>query len=495
MEYKFIGYAPDLDPTTPGVITNCGAFIPSLKGMEGAPSPVSAGYTVLPSACVGAATLTKLDETKRTFAGTISKIFELASDTWTDRSGSTYQAAVDSRWRFAQFGNISLAANKGNIIQSSTSSVFANVGAAVPKAGDIETVGQFVFAFNTNDQGNLLGGGAGVDDPDRWWCCAKGDSTNWSPNAAVECASGRLTSVPGKLVGGKKFGANIVAYKQRGMFLGVYEGGAVVWNFDREIPGGVGALSKEVIVDVGTPDNPRHIFMGFEDFYSFDGSRPVPIGESWVKETVYTELNRTMAGQCWALHDRTKARIYFYYPISDAGNPDKCVVYNYRTGKWGSDDREIEAAFEFQSPSATYADVGDSYATYGDLPSVTYGSAFWTSGYPTPAIFNTSHLLQTLNGVALSPTFTTGDIGDDVNEVLLSRVIPRYLTAPSTASMVNFYRQNLGDTLTQDATTSQSSDKRFDVLREARWHRLRIDFTGDVEIPGLVIEAGASGSE
>ncbi len=47
--------------------------------------------------------------------------------------------------------------------------------------------------------------------------------------------------------------------------------------------------------------------------------------------------------------------------------------------------------------------------------------------------------------------------------------------------MTNYYRQSLSDSLTTDATTTQSSG-RFDVLREARWHRLKFDFTGSVEL-------------
>ena len=43
-----------------------------------------------------------------------------------------------------------------------------------------------------------------------------------------------------------------------------------------------------------------------------------------------------------------------------------------------------------------------------------------------------------------------------------------------------------GDNLTTDNTSTESSGK-FDVLRSARWHRVKLDFTGSVEITGMLI--------
>lgn len=491
MKIAFVGYAPDLDPTTKGVITNCGALVPSMRGMKGAPNAQSAGLAALAAACRGAATLTKLDGSNRVFAGTATALYEVASGAWTDRTRASgaYTLGASTRWRFAQFGDKSLAAAKSDILQSSTTGAFANVAANAPKASIVETVNNFVFLFDVNDQGAIYDS---ADRPDGWWCSKISDETVWTPSIADQAATGRLTSAPGKIRAGRRFGDAIVAYKDRAMYLGVYTGRPSIWEF-REVPGNVGALCQEVVVNVGTPENPRHIFMGFEDFYSFDGAKPVPIGND-LKVTVFTELNRARSEHCIALHDRTNSLVYFYYPVADSLNPDKCVVYNYKTGKWGRDDRQIQMAFEYIQASKTYADIGTDYSTYGNLPEVSYGSAFWTAGYSKPAIFNTSNVLQTLDAAAANVSLTTWDMGDDEYESLLSRVTPRYLTAPTTGQMINYYRQTIGDSLTTDATTSQSSG-RFDVLREARWHRLRFDWTGNVELPGIVLDLTKQGSE
>lgn len=484
---NLIGYAPDQDPTTPGIITNCSALIPSMKGMKGAPSPQSTTLAALASACQGAAVLRKLDNTTRFIAGTATKLYEAGATTWSDVTrtvGGDYSPASDVRWRFAQFGNVSLAVEKNDVLQSSTTGAFANLTA--PKASIVETVNQFVFLFNTNEA--TFG-----DSPDRWWCSAIGDQTDWTPAIATQCTTGRLTSSPGIIRAGKRFGDSIIVYKDRAMYLGTYYGPPIAWAFT-EVPGEVGAMCQEVVINVGTPEDPRHIFMGFEDFYSFDGSRPIPIGIGWVKEQVFGELNKQYSFASIALHDRVNSRIYFYYPVASSVLPDKCVVYNYRTKKWGRDDRQIEIAVEYISAGVTYDDLGSLYSTYNDLPMLSYDSPFWSSGFPTPAIINTSHTVQTLNGASVGSSLTSGDMGNETDFTLLSRVRPRFLTAPTSATLTNFYRNNLGDSLTTDQTVNLSSG-RFDFLRSARWHRVRMEFSGDVEIPGFVPYASLEGVE
>jgi hypothetical protein len=380
-----------------------------------------------------------------------------------------------------------LAANKSDILQVSTTGAFSDAAANAPKVAIVETANNFICAFDVNDQGAIYDS---ADRPHGWWIVRA--SGTWTPSVANEAYTGDLKSTPGKIRAGKRFGSSVVAYKDRSMYLGVYVGQAG-WDFSL-IPGEAGAMSQEVVVDVGTDENPKHIFMGFEDFYAFDGSRPVSIGNP-LSKTVFGELNKQYSYNAMALHDRVNKRIFFYYPVASSSNPDKCVVFNYKTGQWGRDDRSVEAVVEFISAGITYDDLGTSYTTYADLPAVSYDSSFWTSGYPTPAIFNTSHVVQTLDGNATSSSMTTGDYGSDEVSSLLSRVQGRFLTKPSSATMTNYYRDSLGGTLTTDQTVAMDSRGRFDVLRDAMWHRATMNFTGPVVMPGMRAEFGAGGDE
>jgi hypothetical protein len=243
-------------------------------------------------------------------------------------------------------------------------------------------------------------------------------------------------------------------------------------------------VSAEAVADVGTPEEPRHIFMGFDDFYEFNGGRPKPIGQGWVKETVFNELNKTYMERAMALHDRANSIVYFFYPSGSNNNPDSCVVYNYKTQRWGRADRSVESVLEYISVGLSYDDLGSSYATYDDLPSISYDSTIWTAGYPIPAIFDTSHNLKSLDGPSASSGFVLGDLGADEKFTTVTRVRPRFITAPTSASMIHRYRNNLGDSLTNGATTSLSNGK-FDVKRSARWHRPEFSWTDPVELGAM----------
>lgn len=471
MKAPIVGYLPDLDPVTPGIVMDCEAMLPSRRGMKAAPSAISAGIDALAAACYGAAVCTKLDNSYRVFAGTLTKLYEVATSSWSDvtrAAGGDYTMGTSNRWRFAQFGDVTIATNGTDVLQASSSGAFANLTA--PKAHCIDTVAGFVMLGGTNE-------GTYGDQTDRWWCSAYYDHTDWVPDTATQCTTGRLVDTPGPITAVRKLGSNVVYYKGRSMYFGMYRGSPDVWQFQL-IPGEIGAASQESVVNIGS----EHIFVGYEDIYRFDGSRPVPIGEG-IKETFFNDLNKKYRQNVIGMHDFTNSLVYFYYPSasSAAGDIDSCIVYNYRTGKWGRDDRAIEAAMEYLSGQITYANIHAYFPTYADI-NVSYDSPFWTNTEPLPAIIDTAHTVKVLSGAAGTSTLTTGHIGDDSNYFLLKRVRPRFTIAPTTGSMVNYYKEECTDSFTTDATTTLANGC-FDVLRDSAWHRFKFTYTGNVEIP------------
>lgn len=487
------GYEPDFDTTREGAIPACSALVPSQKGYEGAPTPLITVQPSLAAQCYGAAALKKTNDTARLFAATTDHIYEAGSATWTPRSATLTAITGEDRWRFAQFGDVTLASGVNEIIQFiDDATEFAQVTATAPKAATIETANNFVLAFNVVDQGGLF---YGTDTAvyDGWWCAAKGGYTDWAPSINTEAATGRLRSTPGKIVGAKRFGYQVVAYKRASMYLGTYVGGAeggAVWHWEL-IPGEAGALCQEVIVDVGKPDAPQHIFMGLDNFYAFRAGQVIPIGEP-VNDEVFANLNTEYAWASTALHDFKKKRVYFFYPVQAANTPEKCVVYHYLTGKWGRDDREVEATVQWIAPGITYAELGTVYPTYDDFPTATYNLAFLGLGQQVPALFNTSHDLYTVTGASTSSTLTTQDIGDDTQQSLVRRVAPRFLTKPTSATLNVYAREQLGDSLSSVETVTMASD-RFDFTRSSPWHRYKFNFTGPVELAQFGVDIQPDG--
>lgn len=112
----YIGFGPDLDPTTPGVIVDCDNIIPTTKGFSAGNSLVDAGLAALDGSCKGAYVGTLLDGTKRIVAGTNAKLWDISGGAWTDRSKVGGYTGL-APWRFTMFGNNILATNRAQRIQ------------------------------------------------------------------------------------------------------------------------------------------------------------------------------------------------------------------------------------------------------------------------------------------------------------------------------------------------------------------------------------------
>jgi hypothetical protein len=488
MLVTLLGYAPDLPSFSPGVITNCSAMVPSLKGMMGAPTPQNTGLPALSVACKGAGVLRLLDDSSRFIAGSATKLEEATISLWLDRSRATpYALSEETRWRFEVSGDSVYAAAKTEILQVSTGGNFSDIAADAPKFGSMAVVNGFLIGIDVNDQGGIYDS---EDRPHGWW--AARTHTNWTPSIANEAYTGSLTSTPGKNRAIKRFGKFAIIFKDRSCYTLSYAGQSG-WEADL-VPGEGGAMSQEAVIDVGTIDNPILISMGQENFYRYDGSRPVAIG-SPLRKTVFGEINKNQTHLCQALHNRVEKNVYFFYPVGSSGLTDKCVVYNYEKDQWGRDDRPVEAVVEFIQPGITYDELGDQYSTYEDFPNSSYDTAFWSVGFPSPAVFNTSHKVQTLDGPSSNSALILGDYGSDEFTSLLSRAQPLFTTKPEAATMTNYYRTNLGDDLTNDGQTSMDSKGRFDKLRSANWHRCQFEFTGPVETGAVRLDMKQDGEE
>jgi hypothetical protein len=488
MEHPFIGYAPDLDPTTPGIIIDCQNVIPSMKGMRSAFSAQSTTLPALATRARGGASIRRLNETSRLIIGTQTRLFEAGASSYSDVSrttGGTYSCAADQLWTFAQFGNVTIASQKADKIQASTAGFFADIATA-PKAGSVETVGQFVFAFDTSET-------AYGDSPDRWWCSAIGDHTDWTPAVATQCATGRLIAGDGKITCGKRFGDRIVAFKRNAMYLGSYTGAPFVWDW-QQVQGSIGCLGKTAAVDVGTAEEPRLLFMGSDNFYAFDGSRVEPIG-NMVRETVFGALALSNADICTTVHDRVQKLVYFFYSTGSDPVCNACVVYHYVSGRWGRADATIETALDFISAGVTYDALGSLYSTYSDLPNVLYDSALFIAQSVAPSVVDSSRLLKTLDGGASVGYLQTGVIGSDQAFSLVRRVTPRWFQKPTVSEMTAYTRTDLGEMNVANQTV-QLSNGRYDVLQRANWHSFKVSWTaGAWEAAGLNVEIQGAGKE
>jgi hypothetical protein len=495
---KLLGYMPDADPLTDGALLDCDGVLPTYRGISSAPSQQATSMDDLSATCIGAASLTKINGDTRTFAAFSTHIKEQSGTSWADVSENSVSGypAVTDRWRFAQYGNVSLAVAKEVVLQKSDSagnfgkvtSTASGSTVTAPSASIVETVNDFVFLCDTTGVPGFVS-----DQGERWIASALGDYTDWTPSAATQCVTGTVKSVPGKITAARRFGDQIVLYKERGMFVGSYVGPPVIWQFPELPTAGVGTFSQESVCHLGTPEQPIHFFVGRDDFYMFDGARVFPVGRD-VKDRFFAELNLTEADRIICLPTKGQDIVRVFYPSSGAAQLNACLTFNFRSRRWGRDDHTVEYAFEYLATGVTYDDLGSLYSTYDDLPSASYDEAFQGAKTTQPAVFDTTHGLNTLTGTPGTATLTPAHFGSDQVVSRVTRINPRWITRPDTASLDNYYWMDSGDTPTLD-TTVQMSAASFDFIRSARWHKFDFAWTGSWETNVMAVEAMPDGAE
>lgn len=469
---QILGFAPDLSVDTPGLVVDCSEWVPFEAGYKGAPTAVSMGVAALAAECRGAAVLTKLDGTRRLFAGTQTKLYELNGTTWTDRSagGGSYTGSVESRWSFCQFGDTSIASNLVDSMQASTVGAFAAIAGA-PKAKIVVSLSNnFVMAFNTNE------GTYGVA-PDRWWCCAQSDVTNWTPSVATGATTGRLVAVEGAIQAAAALGDYVVAYKSRGLFLGQFVGSANgTWQFNAvRGANNCGAVGPEAVCDIGG----RLFSVGEDDFWIFDGgSVPERVGQE-VRDWFKRNSSATFRYRTRCTYDRTRQLVWIAFASpSSTGQCDRNLVFHIGTRKCGRSDFVSEAPIIYQAPGVVIDGLDTYAATIDALPPVPFDSQYWLQTGREFAYFNSSHAVMARIGPCATSSFTTGDTGDDDVISVLDRARIRFQRAP-TSAQATALSKILGSTDDVTGPTETMFQGRFDLRQSGNWHSVRFDMVGD----------------
>jgi hypothetical protein len=459
-------------------------MVPSMKGYKGAPTPVTQGIDALPAASRGIAVLTKLDASRRTFAGTQTKLYEGVGTTWNDISAAgDYNLGPEERWLFVQFGNATIAAAKTETLQFSVTGAFADISGA-PKAKHLAVSQGFIMVADTND-------GTYGDQSDRWWCCAYLDYTDWVPDVSTQCVTGRLVDSPGPIYAMEALGANFISYKKDSIFIGQYVGAPSVWEWT-QVPGYVGCLGKEVVINTGY----AHIFLGSDDFYLMDGTRPISIGAP-IREWFFANLNSKYAYKVQSAYDEEVGNAYWWYVprTNSQGTLTSAIVYNVKSKKWGKLDLEVESVSKYETPGVTYNGMGTLFTTYADLPNgVAYNSPYWSAETPVLSVMKTDHILYGLTGAPTSCSFQTGIVGSDTKMLTVKIVKPYFITPPTSATLEVLTDNGYGNSFSTRKTVTMSRN-RFNVLSRARWHRFVATMVGNVEVIGNTYDTVESGNE
>ena len=446
---KLSGFAPDLDPTTPGILQSVTNMLPTTRGLIGAPTPVST-LCVFDSASRGCATIDTLANGTKTFLCYGIYLYELSgADLNLVRYGGM---SGTGRIGFTSFGNALLVCNgsDGSEISSSAGDYFQLISGA-PKARIVESVGLFVLAFGTTYGGDT--------SPDGWHSCALGDYTDWTPNITTQAANGRFLDSAGAVTAARRINDGIIAYKKRSMYYGQYVGGDIIWQWS-QVATNIGCVGQDAVVNAGG----MHYFVGADDLYSYDGSQPRSIGQA-IKRWFFADADPDHLHRVVAVHDRNDDHVYFWYSSNTVaggaydGWYDTAIVYNMLTGTWGR-------------VTGLYQDIMTHQSGTDTLSVVAADSPYYR--------------VKTLSGACGAASLQTFDIGDDDQYSRLSKVRLRFIDNPTSATVTHSHKISLGDAYTTGATDTMA-DNKVNFGQSSRWHKLKIDTVGNVEISGLTI--------
>ncbi|HKK62042.1 MAG TPA: hypothetical protein VJ951_05755, partial [Bacteroidales bacterium] len=141
-----------------------------------------------------------------------------------------------------------------------------------------------------------------------------------------------LFDSPDEIVGIKQLQNRIIIYKENSIteMMAKPQGtNADPYNFNQNKIIDVAPISNNVVINYGR----FHIFMGWDNFYIFDGINTKPIGDE-VINSVIRNMNETYIKRAFAIPIREERLYVIFIPTGDNQLPSQCYAYNYTTGVW-----------------------------------------------------------------------------------------------------------------------------------------------------------------
>lgn len=460
------------------------------------PQPYSSALT---ARCQGAAGFVSSAGNTNFFAGDATKLYNLVSGgaTWANVSkAGGYSTASDGQWHFETFNNVVLATNFTSAIQAFTlgsSTLFADLAAAAPKAKYIAVAKGFLLAGYTNDAS------FGVQ-PQRVWWSAQNVPTSWPTPGSVSAAQlqssyNDLFGQGGKVTGlvGNLGTADAAAFMEHAVWRMNYVGPPLTFDF-LPAEGVRGTSAPNSIVQYGN----LVYYLGEDGFYVFDGTSSQPIGQNKFDKFFFDDLDASHIYRVWGTVDPQHKLIMWAYPGagSSGGNPNHILVYNWTLQRAAIYDITLEVLIRMLSIGYTldelYTILGYTFQT---LPAP-LDSALWQGGVTLLGLFDTSHKLNYFTGPNMAVTIDTSEeqpIAGRRTRIKNTRV----LVDGGTPSVAIGHRERLLDAVTWTSPVAINSLGNCPVRTSGRYLRGEITLPSGSDfqhIQGVEIDGSDAGT-
>jgi hypothetical protein len=401
----------------------------------------------------------KFNTTTQLFAGGDTKLFLYDGATKNlnnvSKAGNYTGAGT---WRFAQFGNVVLAANNVNKLQAWTvasSSTFDDVNVNAPVSKFVTVVRDFVVCAN-------LDGGT---NPNKVQWSDINDETTWVSGSTSQ-SDYQLIPDGGNITGitGGEFG---LVFLERAVVRMSYIGSPLFFQFDT-ISRGLGCLSTGSVAQYGNIS----YFLSDDGFYSCDGNSIQGIGTEKIDRYFFKNANLNLFDSISSAVDPIKNIVVWNYPNISGGR--SLIIYNWQLQKWSKSD---VTTVDYISSLATSGVTLEGLDTYGTLDSLTSSldSREWVGG---KLLFGgvDGQKIVTFTGSNMTARLTTGDLEVGFNSCV-NLVRPQIQDGSSTVRVAS--RKELDDTITYGTSVTTSQEGRAGVRNFGRYHRVEVSPTGN----------------
>ena len=487
-------FAPDLPPNnSQGASSNLVNLFPRTKESWGPVGTLNRySSNALNSTCLGAIVAVDTGANNFAFAGTASKLYELAPGTTAFADVSKvggYTLPAGEGWYFTQFGQRIIGVAEGQNPQSfvlGSSTAFADLAASAPQARYIATIKDWVMVANTFD-------GTNGNQPQRVQWCAIDDPTTWPAQGSVQEAQLLAGSqvIPGdqgwiKGIVGNLGTADGAVFFERAVWRVVFQGSPTVFGF-YPAEGVRGTPESKSIVQFGA----LVYYLGEDGFYVFDGSTSRPIGVDRVDKTFWANVNPTYLANIVGTVDPINRLVMWLYPSNSAsgGVPDSMLVYNWVLDKWGF--AQVNAEYIFRAITQGYSlDSLDSTGYTLDSLPFSLDSRVWTGGQVIIGAFTPDHKLSYFTGSPANATADTVELepfGGGGKRAFVTSTRPLIDGGSPTVQIGT--RQRLLDAPSFTTASAINTNGECPARADGRYMRARIQTTGNftnlqgIEIP------------
>ena len=288
----------------------------------------------------------KLDNDVFIFAGGATKLFKVDNTdlSLVDESKAGGYTGTN-RWQFLQFGNLALASNGSEKIQSfdvNSSTAFADASSDAPIAKYITAVRDFVVGDNI---------GAGTN-PNKVQWSGINDASVWTTTATSQ-SDYQLLPDGGDITGivGGEFG---IVFLEKAIVRMSYIGSPLIFQFDT-ISRNVGCIEGNSIAQYsGTA-----YFLSDDGFYATNGQTLNGIGSEKVDRYFFNNANIGDIDSISAAVDPERNLVIWNYGNVSGGR--SLLIYNFETQKWCEADTDVDYLSTLATPGATLDGLDAAY--------------------------------------------------------------------------------------------------------------------------------------